>query len=343
MNRMAIPKILQTRVFYHVAFWIVFVTVFTLFLGSKYGCWESFKDVTRESFSYVLVVYINILFLIPHYLLQRKYAQYIFFLLCSLVVMVPVHSAVEYYNFYNVEELKGQVRLERLAFFSLINISLVLALTTGLKLGMEWFKQQQRNQELERERLQAELKFLKSQINPHFLFNTLNNLYALSLQKSDKAPEMILKLSEMMRYLLYESNAKMVSLANEIRCMENYIELERIRQDGRTKINLEINCAENGKMIAPLLFIPFLKNSFKHGVNSAIEAGWIHIKLDEKEGALFFEVENSKPIKPIKKGNENGIGLQNVKRRLELIYPYKHELTISDAASYKTNLKILLR
>lgn len=342
MNGITLPKFLKSRLLYHAAFWIVFVTVFTLFFGSKYGYEESFKDVVRESLSYALVVYVNILFLIPRFLLRRKYGQYIFYLLCSLVVMVPVHSAVEYYNFYNVEELKGQVRFERLAFFSLINISLVLALTTGLKLGMEWFSQQQRNQELERERLQAELKFLKSQINPHFLFNTLNNLYALSLQKSDKAPEMILKLSEMMRYLLYESNEKMVPLANEIRCMENYIELERIRQDERTRIQLEINCKENGKMIAPLLFIPFLENSFKHGVNSAIEAGWIHIRLDEKDGALFFEVENNKPAKPMKKGSENGIGLQNVKRRLELIYPQKHELTISDTDYYKTNLKILL-
>lgn len=342
MNRSFVPKLLKSRLFYHTAFWIVFITVFTLFFGIKYGYLESFKDVTRESLSYAVVVYFNILFLIPRFLLKRKYGEYVLGLLLSLVVMVPVHSAVEYYNFYNVEELKGQVRVERLAFFSLINISLVLALTTGLKLGMEWFGQQQRNQELEKERLQSELKFLKSQINPHFLFNTLNNLYSLALQKSDKAPEMILKLAEMMRYLLYESNEKMVPLANEIRCMQNYIELERIRQDERTKINLEINCTENGKMIAPLLFIPFLENSFKHGVNSNIEAGWINIKLDEKGGELFFEIENNKPAKPLKRGNENGIGLQNVKRRLELIYPQKHELTISDAASYKTNLKILL-
>ncbi len=134
----------------------------------------------------------------------------------------------------------------------------------------------------------------------------------------------------------------MVPLVNEIRCMQNYIELERIRQDESTKINLQINCKENGKMIAPLLFIPFLENSFKHGVNNNIEAGWINIKLDEKGGSLFFEIENSKPSKPINKGNGNGIGLQNVRRRLELIYPEKHELVISDTASYKTNLKILL-
>ena len=343
MTRSFVSKLLKSRLFYHAAFWIVFITVFTLFFGIKYGYLESFKDVTRESLSYAVVVYVNILFLIPRFLLKRKYREYVLGLLLALVVMAPIHSAVEYYNFYNVEELKGQVRVERLAFFSLINISLVLALTTGLKLGMEWFGQQQRNQELEKERLQSELKFLKSQINPHFLFNTLNNLYALALQKSDKAPEMILKLAEMMRYLLYESNEKMVPLANEIRCMQNYIELERIRQDERTKINLEINCAENGKMIAPLLFIPFLENSFKHGVNSNIEAGWINIKLDEKAGELVFEIENNKPAKPVKRGNENGIGLQNVKRRLELIYPQKHELTICDAASYKTNLKISLQ
>ena len=343
MTRAIFQRIFNNRLFYHAAFWFIFITAFTLLLGSKYGYLESLEDVSLESLSYAAIVYVNLLFLLPRFLFKGKYVQYAIWLMVTLLAVVPVHSVIEYYNFYNGEDLKGQVKFLKLGFLSLINLSFMLALTTGLKLGMEWFQQQQRNQELEKERLQSELKFLKSQINPHFLFNTLNNLYSLSLKKSDKAPEMILKLAEMMRYLLYESNEKMVPIANEIKCMQNYIELERIRQDEKTKINVEIKCRENGQMIAPLLFIPFLENSFKHGVNNNIESGWINIRLDENDGELLFEVENNKPVKPIRRGNENGIGLQNVKRRLELIYPQKHELAISDNDdSYKTQLKILL-
>jgi len=342
VNSLLFSKALKSRLFYHLAFWFIFITAFTLLLGGKYGYLESLKDVALEALSYAVAVYVNLLILIPRFLMKQKYAQYAASLMLTLACIVPLHSAIEYYNFYNMEDLKGQVRFAKLGFLSLINISFMLALTTGLKLGMEWFNQQQRNQELEKERLQSELKFLKSQINPHFLFNTLNNLYALSLSKSDKAPEMILKLSEMMRYLMYESNEKMVTLADEIRCMRNYIELERIRQDEKNKINMEINCAENGKMIAPLLLIPFLENSFKHGMNSSMEAGWITIRLTEQEDALLFEIENSKPG-GAKQSDGNGIGLKNVKRRLELIYPQKHELAISDnAATYKTQLKIRL-
>ncbi len=343
INRGWVNNIVSNRYSFHIAFWIIFIIAFTLLLGGKYGYLESLKDVSLEALSYATIVYINLLVLVPRFLLKRKYVQYIVLLLLALVIIVPIHSSIEYFNFYNVEDLKGQVKLEKLAFLSLINISFMLALTTGLKLGKEWFNQQQRSQELERERLQSELKFLKSQINPHFLFNTLNNLYSLSLKKSDQAPEMILKLSEMMRYMLYESNEKMVPLEKEIRCIENYIELERIRQGERTKINIQIDWAENGQKIAPLLFIPFLENSFKHGVNSNIDSGWINISLKESNGSLTFLVENNKSKKITQSLNGSGIGLKNVKRRLELLYPDHHQLVITEGDdTYKTDLKIQL-
>jgi LytS/YehU family sensor histidine kinase len=220
----------------------------------------------------------------------------------------------------------------------------MLVLTTALKFAKEWFQHQQEKQMLEREKLQAELQFLKSQINPHFLFNTLNNLYALTLKKSDSAPELVLKLSEMMRYMLYNSNEKMVPMELEINYLKNYIDLEKIRKMESTRITVDIDENVEGKEIAPLLFIPFLENSFKHGVNNNIDAGWIEVKLQIEGDGLSFTVANNKPRNPKINGKDHGIGLKNVKRRLDLLYPEKHELQIEDTPEfYRTHLKIILK
>jgi LytS/YehU family sensor histidine kinase len=176
------------------------------------------------------------------------------------------------------------------------------------------------------------------------LFNTLNNLYSLTLKKSDSAPELVLKLSEMMRYMLYNSNDKMVPLEMEINYLKNYIDLERIRQVEKTRINVELDGHINGQQIAPLLFIPFLENSFKHGVNNNIDAGWVEVNLMVNPNDLVFTVANNKPkkAKPINGGH--GIGLKNVQRRLQLLYPDKHELVIEDTPEYyRTQLKLLLK
>ena len=184
--------------------------------------------------------------------------------------------------------------------------------------------------------MQSELKFLKSQINPHFFFNTLNNLYALTLKKSDLAPEIVLRLSEMMRYMLYESNEKEVSLEKEINYVINYIELEKLRQGERFQINFDIKGAPKQQKIAPLMFIPFLENSFKHGLDSHIKAGYVNAQLTLNEASVSLDIKNSKPknVQPIKASKSGGIGLENVKRRLKLLYPNKHNLKINDATDF---------
>ena len=184
--------------------------------------------------------------------------------------------------------------------------------------------------EIESNRLQAELNSLKAQINPHFLFNTLNNIYSYSLFKSEKTPEMILKLSGLMNYIIYECQADQVALSKEIDFINNYMELEKMRVEDSLEIKVDIQDSQADFSIAPLLFVPFLENAFKHGISLATPS-FVRIHLNVDEDKLEFSVSNSKHSRSENKEEEGlGIGLQNVNRRLELLYPGKHELAISD-------------
>lgn len=341
-----INRLLRHRWPYHVVFWAVLIVPFSIALGGKPGFsyWQSLLNVSLEALVYALIVYVNILVLIPNYLQKRKYGEYFLILSLCILLTVPLHSLVDYLGFYREQGFDESINYWRLLLLSFINITVMLALTTALKFGKAWFRHQQEKQQLEKEKLQAELQFLKSQINPHFLFNTLNNLYSLTLKKSDSAPELVLKLSEMMRYMLYNSNDKMVPLEMEINYLKNYIDLERIRQVEKTRINVELDGHINGQQIAPLLFIPFLENSFKHGVNNNIDAGWVEVNLTVNKDDLVFTVANNKPKKPRPIEGGHGIGLKNVQRRLQLLYPDKHSLVIEDTPEiYRTHLKLLLK
>ncbi|MEL7220507.1 MAG: histidine kinase, partial [Bacteroidota bacterium] len=204
--------------------------------------------------------------------------------------------------------------------------------STILKIITDWFRQLREKQELATQTMQSELRFLKSQINPHFLFNTLNNLYALTLKKSDKAPEIVIKLSEMMRYMLYECNEKRVLLKKEVNYLRNYLDLERIRQHEDIEINFLVEGQVNDQLVAPLLFIPFLENSFKHGLNTQLKNGFVNILLEVDDKHVDFQIENSKGQTVLRPDNRpsGGIGLVNVRRRLDLIYPDRYELKVSN-------------
>ncbi len=326
-------------------FWIAFILAFTILLGSKFGYLESLKDVSLEALVYAAMVYTNLYLLIPATLAKRKYQSYFTLLLLLVLFFIPIHAGVEYFNYYSDVGFKESGEWLRLFGLSFINLLFMLGMTTGLHLGTEWYKQQQEKQELEQENLRSELQFLRSQINPHFLFNTLNNLYSLTLKKSDHAPEMVLKISEIMRYMLYDSNERLVPLQKELTYIENYIALQEIRQGANTKIEMNINGHANGHLIAPLLFIPFLENSFKHGVDKSADESWVKIDLNIEGDELDLIVANNKPLKNGQpKSTSGGIGLTNVKRRLELLYPERYDLFIDEQENtYTTSLKLLLK
>jgi LytS/YehU family sensor histidine kinase len=197
----------------------------------------------------------------------------------------------------------------------------------AIKLLKYWYANKQAQQILIQEKLEAELKFLKTQIHPHFLFNTLNNLYALTLKKSDKAPEMVLKLSELINYMLYECKSDEVQLNKEIKFIRNYTDIEKMRYGDKLDVDLRVTGNANDRKIAPLILLPFVENAFKHGASENLLQSWVKVSVDAHEDHIVIKVENSK-AGDSKQNGSDGIGIQNVKRRLTLLYPEKHELKI---------------
>jgi len=200
------------------------------------------------------------------------------------------------------------------------------------------FEQWKWVQNLKAEKAKTELSLLRTQINPHFFFNTLNNLYALTVKNSKQAPEVILKLSDMMRYTIYEGEKETVKLIDEIDYLNNYIELHKIRYKKSVEITFD-HAIDTSLTVAPLLYIILLENAFKHGIETLTENAFIHINLFEDDDFIYFKIENNFDPKEV---NESpGIGLKNLKRRLSLLYNQKHELLVDTTNNiYKTTLKI---
>lgn len=196
--------------------------------------------------------------------------------------------------------------------------------------------------ETEREKMNAELSYLKAQINPHFLFNTLNSIYSLAIMKSDETPTAVVKLSGMMRYVLSEATTNFVSLEKEIIYIKNYIDLQKIRFGDSISLEFTVNGTTNGKQIAPLILISFIENAFKHGIN-AEEDSAIKIKIDITAEELFLNVFNKKVAVHISEENKSGLGVENTRNRLELLYPKRHKLSIYDTEKdYLVELSIVL-
>ncbi len=335
---------IQEKKGFHVLFWLLFFMIL-LFTDIDANPKEPFLFIfTNELINiifYIIIVYFNLNYLIPHYFKWNKLSLYLIILLFFVVVLTPLKMIIFYVKFSNYP-LKQTEIIDSQYDFLLIHI-LVAGFSTIFKIVGDWARDQRIKNELEAQNLQSELNFLKTQINPHFLFNTLNNLYALTLKKSEKAPEIVIKLSEMMRYMLYECNEKEVPLVKEVNYLRNYLDLERLRQAKDVDIQLEVKGMVTNQRIAPLLFIPFVENSFKHGLNRQITDGYVHIALHIQKDKVALFVKNSKaPVMPARNSKPSGgIGLVNVKRRLDLLYPNRHHLeTIDSPNEYEINLEV---
>ncbi|MDY8135440.1 sensor histidine kinase [Aquimarina sp. 2201CG5-10] len=207
----------------------------------------------------------------------------------------------------------------------------------------EYYRHQKEVLTLKEQKKTSELEALKNQLNPHFLFNTLNNLYVLTLEKSDDAPEVIDKLSEILDYILYGCNEKFVPLTNEIKLLNNYIALEKLRYGKRLKINFEYE-AGNGTNIAPLLLLTFLENAFKHGVSQETNKAFINIKLKVSNETIYFQIENTKPLLSSETNNQKriSIGLPNIKKQLNILYPNNYVLELNDnEQKFSANLNLI--
>ncbi len=216
----------------------------------------------------------------------------------------------------------------------------LLAFGVPTYIVLSWiFEKWQLIKQLRNENTNAELMLLKSQINPHFFFNTLNNLYGLTVEKSDKAPEVVLKISDMMRYTIYEGQKDKVALEDELDYLKTYIELHRIRYQKKVDIKFTHHIQDDGLLITPLLFVILLENAFKHGIESLTENAYAHLSLIAGNNKVVFAIENN--YDPNEKKEHEGIGLKNLARRLELLYSERHALLVSNEAStYKVQLEI---
>ena len=289
------------------------------------------------------VVYFNLIYLIPQYLLNKKILTYILLFILTVLIVTPIRNIA--FHFIYSDFPYAQIKLKQGQLSTYLTMFGIGSISTLFKISTEWYRQQRDRQMLITQTMQSELNFLKSQINPHFLFNTLNNLYALTLKKSDHAPEIVLKLSEMMRYMLYECNEKKVSLEKEIKYIKNYLDLERIRKGEEVDINFQLHGNTQNKELAPLLFLPFIENSFKHGISNNIHDAYVHINLEVEDNDILFQIENTKPEKvPVRIHKKSGgIGLKNVRRRLDILYPGQYELEINDNPNtYNIELKLNL-
>ncbi|MEQ8705323.1 MAG: histidine kinase [Phaeodactylibacter sp.] len=333
-------KFLTRREVYHSLFWLMVLLLLTLFENTRQGFWFTLSNELINILFYGLVVYFNLLYLIPNYLTQKKFLTYSGLLILATLIITPLKVLVFYFKFSHLPQLQADL-LQNMNWYFLLTF-IIAGSSTVFKIITDWLRHLRERQELQTQTMQSELRFLKSQINPHFLFNTLNNLYALTLKKSDEAPEIVLKLSEMMRYMLYECNEKQVLLSKEVSYIRNYLDLERIRQGKNAVINFEVNGRISDQKIAPLMFIPFLENSFKHGLSSRIGEGFVNIVLNVDENTVHFYIENSKSDAPPSRDPSRpsgGIGLVNIHRRLKLLYPDHYELDIEDSPNtYAVNL-----
>lgn len=284
----------------------------------------------------VALFYIFYGFINPRFLNQKKLVQFI-----GISVFVVLLYGVFKYGLFKLNILdnggKAPVTYVRVFTESIVN-TIFAGFAVFLSLAESWFFAQQYQQQLEKEKLESELKMLRFQVNPHFLFNTLNNIHTLVYKKSDDAPSAVMKLSGLMRYMLYESDSDFVPLSKELDYIENFVELQKLRLPNSDNVNFMVEGNPENKSIAPLLLVPFIENAFKHGVLSSKET-FVDIKIFIYSNSLNFICRNI--YRDTESSVHSGIGLENVKKRLLLQYPNKHNLEIDKSGDF-FNVKLQL-
>ncbi|MEI7595116.1 MAG: histidine kinase [Bacteroidota bacterium] len=328
----------------HLIFWIVyFLDSSGLLLFYNYED-ESLLNTFAVFGVDIILIYTNIYWLLPKFLMKNKFASYIGLTVLFLLVDIGLGDIIEYSIFYNPEYYQNYTFAD-LVTSNILNLQITaffLGTAIGLKMFKLWLSNQQRIRQLETLNLQTELNYLKSQINPHFLFNTLNNIYVQTRIDQNSAAQTILKLSDLLRFQLYECSKDKVTLASDIEYIKNYLELEKIRKTN-ANVNFQIEGTANGKMISPFIFIPFVENAVKHGLNSSGNENYVNIFMKIDSESIIFEVENSYNIQPTKSA-DGGLGLANIKRRLELLFPGKYDLIIYDnGLIFKVTLTLNLK
>lgn len=340
----------RTILYLHIGYWllvliqVLLVALGTGVLGTKI-VWSLFLGIVFpvkliQTLCTAAFFYVNYLLLVPIFLKKGNVFKYVLSLIGAILIFAPLYYYLEQHFYPMIGWKSYELDLTFLFAAMVVLSSNFIHIFLGLLLSylMDWRTMRMEKEIAEKEQFKTELAFLKSQVNPHYLFNTINDIYALTQQQSEEAPDALLKLSELLRYMLRESDDAYVPLAKEIAYLENVIELQRLGQKGRSFIDFKVEGNVENQKIAPLILINFIENAFKHGVFKEADEP-IQIKLSVAGQQFSMHVKNK--INAARKDKTGGIGLTNVKRRLALIYPQKHELLIDQQNStFTVDLKI---
>jgi len=297
------------------------------------------------------LVYGILYYFLPQYLSKRKNPIGITALLIVFVIFIACFNYLNFLMTFSISTRMGY--FEKMPDSSFIipiwirqivfNYPTVVGFALAIKLLKRWYLKQKETEQLVREKINAELQLLKAQVHPHFLFNTLNNIYSFILSGSDKAPEIIKKLSSLLHYIINDCNRQLVPLDKELSMIQDYIALEQIRYGDRLNLSLHIEGTAKDKTISPLMLIPFVENSFKHGTSRMLTHPWVRLDIHIEKDFLEFKLTNNKPQHSIESPGKKGIGLKNVKHRLQLLYPETHSLNIiENEMSFEVFMRIAL-
>lgn len=312
---------------HHIIFWLLYFTITVIRWGGIHEDYMYSLKTTIIGFPIEMILaYLNIYVLMPLFALKKRLIAYIILILLAIFIMVIAKFNLTYYIVSTNVWPEGP-SIDRVTFNYVIDMMIgelyMVTFVTAIKITLDFINEHKRVTDLEKTQLETELLFLKTQVSPHFFFNTLNNIYSLAVENSKKTPKIILKLSELMRYLLYETNGKKQSLENEILCIQNYLDLERVRHNDELEVEMSISGDIEDKQIAPILLLSFIENAFKHGVHRNIGEVKITIDFSIKKDFLYFTISNPMPKATNHKepfNQSSGIGLENVKKRLALGY-----------------------
>ena len=342
----------------HLFFWLAVFAYHLMRIGIMVSPIKDFYSLItlleyslfRGVISNIFFTYFIVYYLIPKFFNRKKYISFSAGILVSIILLQVygifndiLHSG----SFEAINFARFTITVERMrpGFIRLFgNPPLICGLFLSLKILKNWHLEQLRTETLAKENTNAELQLLKAQVHPHFLFNTLNNIYSFSLTQSPLAGTLVQKLSDMLKYMIDECEKPLVPLEKEIKLIRDYMGLEKVRYGNRLTMEVEINGSYENKMIAPLLMIPFVENCFKHGASIMRGQQWINLSILINEDRLEFNLSNSKPMDVRGTKNNKGIGLANVQKRLKLLYPGKHFLKIeSTSDTFNIHLDISLQ
>lgn len=339
------------RIRRHLAFWVfwwLFQAVLYSVIGfsGKHSYLLQLLDSTVESLAYltahIFLAYTLMYFVIPRYLLKQKYGRTaIWVAICflgaaciSTTLSVTIIPEIQEWILNDIKNgrylrLRATTRVHMSLMAGLRGAITIGGIAASIKLMKHWYVKEQRNLQLQKENAEAQLQLLKAQVHPHFLFNTLNNIYAHTQNTAPVASKLVMGLSDMLRFMLYECNQPQVPLSKELKMIQDYITLEQIRYDDHLDVHIDLPDNTDNLAMAPLLMLPLVENCFKHGTSHMIEQPWLSLQVTLEKSRMHVKLMNGK-VNEVIKNNNKGIGILNVRKRLALLYPGKYELLITD-------------